>query len=351
MPRRLQDFQDLPNVVIRPSGVWNSRSPLQNYLRHTARISKGLNATSIMVARASAEARGIDPPVTAKSHLRIKALGLKAGRAWIGLKDAVTEPLTTTDLPGLYRETYFVAAENALLKHISVFETFVQCWALNYLLAKLERESGSRWTSLERKLALACWPIPKESSTPSIPKIAQCLPEVEATLKATPHVFTDRETGESVTSPIHPALNAWTVTSFWRSYRNLVVHQGAMVSRRFLVKHSPFYDPFKAHFEYVKPLQVGRQLELSDGLLVAVGTTHLKAALTLNLMLASLSSSSRGVPIELDRIDLSKNGAALLQPGDHDCSLQWACNVDYRTSLRGAVMDLLQGRVPSAHDA
>lgn len=327
------DLRPLPDFVARPSGVWNSRAPLQNYLRHLRRLGRMYSCNTLTLARVSFETSRIHPTVSPKPFFRVKRMGEKIGRAWISLRrNSANNSVTIADLQPMFKDAFFAMTEYVLLRYTSLFELFIQCWALNYILAKLEIRS--ELSSAERRFIRRCLPFLKEPNIPSQPTIFQALPEAKDWLRTLPHISTDPRTHEPVVAPLTSLLNAFEVIEFWRAYRNLVVHRAGVVSQRFLDKYGEFFEQFAATFPYMPSLKLGRPIEHSDSLIVALSTVHEKAAVFLNQRLADISSGRRGMPTNMMLLDLTTNGPPMVQPGDHEESFLWSCDVGYRTSIR-----------------
>jgi hypothetical protein len=80
--------------------------------------------------------------------------------------------------------------EYATVSYCGLFETYIQCWALNFLLAELE--NGKGWTVEERALAQKFSPL-VSTHLPSFYDV--CALPIEQTLRTVPHVFVNPRTG------------------------------------------------------------------------------------------------------------------------------------------------------------
>src|ERR1043166_6256660 len=72
-----------PDIVIRPSGVWNSRAPFHTFLQEHRRIMRHYNVLTLAVYRLTHEAG--QPSVAARSGrkwLKAADAGVQAGKAW-----------------------------------------------------------------------------------------------------------------------------------------------------------------------------------------------------------------------------------------------------------------------------
>lgn len=337
--------------------MWDSRTPFRNYFALHQRLTRLQSATALATWKLRLDAEDHPPEASLKGFFRVKSG--KSGRAWIELRD--TLPDGTANLASLGRlldKVFFAITEHSLVKYSALFETYIQCWALNYLLAKLE--SAQEWTIAERSLAERFWPTAKDHQLPTLPHVLDSIPQVQTWLAALPHITTDPVSHQRVTTPVSPNLNALSLVRFWRAYRNLVMHRGGVVSKGFLSRYGAFFTEFAANFKYVKPLRLGETVDLSDGLAVAVASVQNKAARFLDDQLAVISGERRGhLFAPAGRRPFAPAEAAaepwrtLLMEGDHERSLQFIRDTSFANETLAAINQALaprgqQGRKPSA---
>jgi len=346
-------LKSIPDIVIRPSGVWDSRTPYRNYFALHRRLTRLQSATALATWKLRLDAEVQPPETSLKTFFKVKSG--KAGRAWIELRD--TLPDGTANLASLQRllnKIFFAVTEHSLVKYSALFETYIQCWALNYLLAKLE--AGEDWTGAERSLAERFWPRSKDHQLPTLPHMLNSIPSLQDWLAALPHVTTDLATHQAVMAPVSPTLNALSLVRFWRGYRNLVMHRGGVVSKGFLASYGAFFEEFAATFKYVKTLKLGDTVDFSDGVVVAIASVQNKAARFLDDQLARMSRDRRGhVFAPANRRPFVAAEAAaepwrtLLLDGDHDRSLQFVRDTSFANETLAAIARASTPRAQRTH--
>jgi hypothetical protein len=325
--------------VVRPSGVWNSRAPLHNFFYQSALIKQTYGLLTGAVARTRYDATQLAPESATSSRrfMRSEFAGHAASKAWGTYRDA------WQGLNGKYGEqpsiqnvkadlaiSLYAVRESTIVRYSALFEAFVQCWSLNMILAKLESATGV--TIEEEKIAERFSPVDKSYVvTPGVPVILKAFPDIQEGLEKLPHISIDLATGTPVEAPAVPELNALKTISFWRDYRNHLVHRGSVISKGFWVKHSELFELLRAPYvSQLRPLEQGNRLQLPDVVYHAMATTHNKVARWLNSVLQERSGNSRGcvhllssgLP-EPSKLDATLRPPVLLMDGDHAESLAW----------------------------
>ena len=225
----------------------------------------------------------------------------------------------------------------AVIKYASLFESFAQCWALNYLLTKLE--NGAGWTPDERKLAENFSPVHGKYNAPGWPIITQRIPDLRSELSKLPHINKDTSTGADITMPISPDLNAFRTIKFWRDFRNNVVHSSGLITSTFRDENGAFFEQLRAPYaKFMTPLELGKPLKFFDTVFPAMATTHYKAALWMNKWLETESGQRRGHPYApnpkiSDWFDASVSPLPLLVSGDHLDSYRWVTDSTFRAKF------------------
>ena len=332
--------KDIPDFVIRPSGVWNSRAPIFNYRLGHGRIQQAYGVAGLAFDRMRIEAT-VSPPESVRALFRVgwcQRHTQSTQYFWRMLRDATPGREPSVNAAVTQLSTALEAfAEIALLKLSSLFETFIQCWALNFLLGKLE--TGDAWTIAERRLAQRFWPLGSSGTIPSFPQILHAIPSVQEWLTCLPHI-TRRLTGEDVDEPIDSTLTALSVLLFWRAYRNLVVHSQGRVSNAFLRRHGVVAESLRRYFPHVPELRSGRRLIYTRPVVVAAATTHYKAAVFLSEQLVTLSGNRRGHGVVLTELvgpisedEERQKTPPLLTAGDHEASVRWLTDTVYREQV------------------
>jgi hypothetical protein len=342
MPRKRSPTKSpsAPDLVMRPAGIWDSRSPLHSFLLQNRRENRTYYGVLLALSRVMHDARKADPAEAVSKVFKHKAAGELARRAWPAFRKSfppeAPEP-TAPDIIAALGEAIPEITEHAVGSHCALFELFCQCWALNILLAKLE--SGAGWNSAERELARMFWTIKTDGYIPSFYDIAQRMPVVRTELEALPHVF---KVGEAaLSSPARPGLTAFAAVQFWRAWRNLLTHASGFVSMKFEAEHRPIVIAMGADFP-MPTLMVGSRLSLTHAVFRAVAAVHHRAAHRLNELLLLESQGRRGHE-DAPATPRTTNAAPpltvprMLVNGDHSLSLKWQTDMSYRAQLRSAL--------------
>lgn len=336
-----------PDIVIRPSGVWDSRAPLHTFLAAQREIIRTYNVLTLAVYRLTNEAE--EPAIAQRSGrywLRAHRTGVQAGRSWGNYRrtlprkrrDILPTPVAR-DVALDLSQSLYPLRRDTIVRYSAVFETFAQCWALNYLLALIE--GGREWSRSQRRLAEDFSPEHGTDTLPTLPRILDVFPFLQDGLSKLPAFTTsdrsDRDTPEAVTSEV----NALEAVTSWRAVRNLVVHRGGMLSLRFLDRHGAFFEWLRGHYPYMLPLEVGNSFLFYDDVVRAVFAVHSRAASWMSDVLEEVSVGRRGHPLapgpkpsEVFFPDVPPPAPPLLTDGDHAPSLQWTRNDEFRTRFR-----------------
>lgn len=339
----------LTDAVIRPSGVWNARAPYHSYLVETNEITRDYSLLTLAVSRTRYDAAHVeDASRSTAKFMRASISGPVARKVWNSYRDywrrktgvADGQP-TIADAESDLALGLYALREAAVIRWSSVFETFVQCWALNMLLAALE--TGTRTlTNDELKLARSFSPVHTRRNPPGVWEVLQCFPVVRDQLDALPHINSHPHTRKPVDSPLHPELTAYRAVLFWRSYRNLLVHRGGRISSEFVERYGMFFEAFRQNYsEVMREIRPTYRLQLPSMILPAVATTHTKVARFMTGVLVEASEGRRGRvtgPEEEEPmvIDLDRIPPPLLVDGDHPESLEWVRNAELRDQVVSA---------------
>jgi hypothetical protein len=239
---------------------------------------------------------------------------------------------------------FWAVTEWSIVGYAGLFEVFVRCWLLNYLLAKVEGQGEGALSPSEHRLALQLSPLRTKGVAPTLPMIWSGVPLVRDMLQQIPHVRTDPRTGQEASSPVTEALNALRTIEFWREYRNLMVHGAGMISLRFYGKHHQFVEELRALMPEISPLAVGQRIQLRDDSFRAMSSVHYHAARRMNEELNTLSAGRRGHPHapsptpSLPFAEVPARAAPLLVDGDHAPSYQWTIDPGFRLTIRQALV-------------
>lgn len=155
------------SIIIRPSGVWDTRSPLIVFNKNNHYINQVYYSSILAITRVQSECDNIELESPASKVFSHKKKHPIARRAWPAFKrsfssslDGSRIPPTVADIQKISRISIRAITEHLIIKYGALFESFAQCWALNFLLARLE--SGASLTQKERKLGQKFAPIHKK---------------------------------------------------------------------------------------------------------------------------------------------------------------------------------------------
>jgi len=333
-----------PFFIARPSGVWNTRSPLNNFVAESNKVTIDYSVLTLAISRTRyliTHRDSNDKKTSVKKYLATNSAGHVAGKAWDryrGAKRVLTgqyegQP-SFTDLNKDLATSIYAVRENSIARYSSKFETFIQSWALNMLLA--HAESGKDMPDELKKLTYDFSPFRQRFIIPTVPIIFDSFKTINSELEKLPHISTDPKTGEQVSEPISTGLNAKSVILFWRDFRNSIVHQDGLVTYAFYEKYNKLFETLRLPYaEILRPLEPGTRLQLPDIVFSAITTTHSKTAFWLNECLQAISET-RG-QIQLDeansQFSLSNSFMPLLVEGDHPISLRWIKDATWRNEL------------------
>jgi len=332
-------------IVIRPSGVWNSRAPLHNYILEIRAQFKRTNTLTLAIYALRHDANASpDPERSGREFLkRVTKTEAVAGQAWVNYRrsfgnrrDGKGPRPTVAQIACDVVKALYDVREMAIVRLSSIFEAFSQCWALNYLVTLLE--TGQPWSRKEAELALAFNPVHGKGQLAGWPRIVEAIPVLKAELRKVPHLFTDPKTGEKVTALASPDINAFEVIQFWRAYRNLAIHTSRLVTRRFHERHATLFARMMADLNHISPLEAGKQMPLHDDMYSAMAAVQYRAARWMNDLLFEMSSQRRGHPEApqlrtTEYFDVTPPIPPLFVKGDHEPSLRWATDPGYREEL------------------
>lgn len=336
---------EYPAIVIRPSGIWNSRAPFHDYLNYHRLINRAFHIQILAIEKLDLEAEQLPLANPARGFFKAKKTSKLAGRSWHAYKRSFPRPPNEPPIHPTVKQVLLdlqllipAFTEYAIISYSSLFEAYIQCWALNHLLSVLENDK--QWTQEERHLAMSFCPILNDGHIPTVLKIGTAIPFLVEGLSKLPHVQTNQENNNELESPITPNLNAWRTILFWRDWRNLLIHRSGLISRQFFDKHYVFYEEYKANYPFMPDLRVGEKLELTDSIFIGIVATHYKASIWANQQLEINSVGKRGHPYAPNKKPEGKywvnpplRSPLLLLEGDQEQSLQWVNDKEFRTNI------------------
>lgn len=330
------------DIVIRASTVWDTRAPFHYYFVSHRRFSQTHAVMTMALENFSGgEFRSLD-----SSGLKAK-LTSNSGRAalawkwWVKSHDQSLLDEggpTGAELAEAVRPMQRTLRHALLAAYVSVFDHYVVCWALNYLLARLENKEG--WTTSERWLAHELSPRghancdcknkknlgrnPYGVHFPDTLRILKIVGVQNLVLK---------EPALSDTTGV-TRVDAWTSLDYWRQFRNHVVHKGSFDTRGLAADTKVWADLVHVAAATTR-IKGGNPLPAPDYLLPACFGTHYRLAAWLQKFLINVSHQRRGHyyspgPKPAGPVHVPKRGRPkpMLLDGDHATSLRWVRQYD-----------------------
>lgn len=341
-----------PDLVIRAAGIWNSRAPFANYLREF-RLLQRRYALAVLAAdhierdlqllwssgSPSSLRSYFSPRRGARKHERALP-----GMAWFTYKRSFGRehpggPFIPPTLEGVSEDLVGVIAalrEATIVNHVGLLEAFLNCWLLNYLLAKLEAHEV--WTNDDRTLAMKLSPVHGDASPPGLSLVIRCVPELRTALK---ELAPDpKREADPANFPLAEA-NVLSTLELWIAVRNVLVHRNGWVSMRFAARYGERWNALNSLRPHLPALEGGRKLRIHHEYVVQVSTVGYRAARSLARVLAEISSGRRGhlrAPHPWNEAEVFDRAALpvaapLLIEGDHEPSLRWQNDSAYRADV------------------
>lgn len=323
-------------LVIRPSGIWDSRAPLATFIQYHRKLIQTYNLLTLALGKIRVELTEPLHEDIKPAYFRLKKGGERAKDAWNSLKNTYGSKSPTGE--EIARETsraFRSAVEYVLIRYVAMFETHINCWALNVLLARLERRQ--MWSSAETKLAermstLGSGKLPQfREVIDACPILQGCLSKVSVFQPGTSETIKHIEANEN--------FNSWKAINLFREIRHLLVHRSGTVYGRFLDGHRQFLTNLREVYPTFPQLQVG-SFVFTDDVFRVMTKCHVQAAYQMNRVLFDLSSRKRGDLLSQTsqyRPAISLNlpvPGPMLMRGDHPQSYQWSIDPSFRAIVR-----------------
>lgn len=331
----LYDKTKLPTgMVVRPSGIWNSRAPMHTYIKVTKAETRAYEIGRLSLEKA---AFGIDGARENGVNLEdyIVPKNDLGRRAWKVYSRAYMrrnrEGVIQNPSYGHVKHDLIMSAQilrfTTLIRSVTNFESYVNCWVLNHVLSKLEL--GDTLHKGEASFAQAVSPVhgggvPQGigSTIAKIPDIAVCLSEAASQI-----ADSDNENTHSYLDHVY----------FWIHYRNCIIHNGGLCTPRAFNRHEGFWNACMKEFARDKFVE-RYPLTLSFELLDRCRFSLYKSVELLEQKLRTVSSGRRGhswapaQPPEKGAIPPA-DAPEMLMDGDHELSLRWHTNPEFRAQF------------------
>jgi len=337
-------------IIIRPSGVWDTRSPLIKFNQNNHYINQIYYSSILSFTKVQVECSDFDENTLASTFFCHRKKSNLARNVWSAFKKSFPSdikgnrnPPIISDVQRISYLSVHAVTEYALIKYGALFESYAQCWALNYLLSRLE--NGFLLTKKESDLVQMFSPRNKRNNfIPGWRHIYKSIPIIYDLLSDEPHIKTNPFTKKEVNEPINSKTNAFTVINLWRDWRNSIVHQSGMINERFYNKNKQVWTDMQKLFPKNIELLKGERLPCDHTTFRAVTTVHSRAAKAMRDLLVKTSNERRGHVHAPGKAWNYKQGLMppekipdklppMLMKGDHNSSFLWATDNSYRRKV------------------
>ena len=330
-------------MVVRPSGIWNSRAPFHTFLQINKANSRAYELTRMCLERIKQEM-----PVAREGGETLEEFLGKTNdisrRAWKNYAKAINkrnrEGQIQNPAYGHTKHDLIMCDEilkfSTFVRSMTLFESYVNCWLLNYLLCKLEL--GEALNRSEGEFARQSSPVHGLGTPPNITKILTSVTLVESTLG---DIFDNRpSTGNPEPSDRtneNANLSLFDEMFFWVQYRNCIIHNGGLCTPRLFNKYQHLWLGCMSEFTRDR-FEERVPLTLSIELLHRCRLNIYHAAIALEDSLKTMSRGRRGhswAPGERPQEEIAppKDAPEMLLEGDHDLSLKWHTDSGFRNSF------------------
>lgn len=323
-----------PEMVVRPSGIWNSRAPFHTFMKVNKADSRAYELTRLCIERIT-----FDLPIARDAGKTLEEFLVPgtdiARRAWKSYANAQLRRnrggVIQKPAYGHFKHDLIMSNEilkfSTLVRSITLFESYVNCWLLNYLLCKLEL--GQVWTKTEYAFARQTSPVHGDGTPPNISKVLTGTSEIA-------DVLGEKDVDEAFAGNIgHDRYSLLDHMFFWLHYRNCLVHNGGLCTPRTFNRHKTFWADCMTEFTRDR-FEERVPLTLSFELLHRCRFNIYKAVGRLEYRLREISQGRRGHPWSPAPFPLEENvipprdAPAMLVEGDHTLSLMWHVDAEFR---------------------
>ena len=320
-------------MVVRPSGIWDSRAPFHTFMKINKADSRAYEITRLCIERVTS-----DLPVAREAGKTLEEFIVPktdiARRAWRNYAKAQLrrnrEGVIQKPAYGHMKHDLIMSNEilkfSTLVRSITLFESYLNCWLLNYLLCKLELDQAL--TESERKFAHLTSPV-HGSGTP--PNINMILREPVIT-----NVLGDKAGETEFAGKVgHDKYSLLDHAFFWIHYRNCLVHNGGLCTPRTFNRHKEFWSDCMSEFARDR-FEERVPLTLSFELLHRCRFNIYQSAGRLEHSLKEKSRERRGHPWAPspfpsgDDAIPPPDAPAMLIEGDHQLSMKWHTDAAFR---------------------
>ncbi|HLP50590.1 MAG TPA: hypothetical protein VK154_06870 [Chitinophagales bacterium] len=285
-------------VVIRPDYVWNTRSPFKLFIEYHKRETQ-LYWSSILMLKTNVESW------KKAENLKLSSRKLFSNNfssmyevytKTYGKKNNVFEDPTIEVTISTLSDFESKFTESSIVSYFSLFEMYMHCWTLNYILAKIESNntanSSFEWTSkidtLNEKYK------PTSFTSPSVSQILTAFPEVVRALQNISYASIDPITKQEIIEPPTSNLNAFNAIIFWKEWRNLIVHRNGFMDSKFVDRHGKFWEDLRSKLLHLPKLRVDQRLKLNSAVYRTYTSTMYNTCSKLREIIIDVSKERRG---------------------------------------------------------
>ena len=328
------DKKSLPSdLVVRPSGIWDSRAPFHTFIKINKADSRAYEINRLCFERVT-----FDLQVARKAGKTLEEFIVPktdiARRAWKNYTKAHLrrnrEGVIQKPAYGHTRHDLIMSNEilkfSTLVRSMTLFESYMNCWLLNYILCKLEL--GQTLTKLELEFAHMTSPVHGSGTPPNIAKILK-----EPTVV---NVLDDRSGKTEYAGTVgHEKYSLLDHAFFWIHYRNCLVHNGGLCTPRTFNRHKEFWSDCMVEFDRDR-FEERVPLTLSFELLHRCRFNIYQSVGRMESRLREISQERRGHPWAPSPFPSGgdvippPDAPAMLLAGDHELSLKWCTEEKFR---------------------
>lgn len=324
-------------IVIRPSAVWNSRSPFNEYTK-SDRLNTRYRSISIasllhtekLIKLQDGEARAVD--YFKRSKLGFETTGSIAEfftryhKSFGKIENKLVFDPKLSDVAEDLRRSINYVNQMSCVRAMGIFESFLQSWFLNDVLADLEMNQ-----EISEKRAELCERFN--------PLLFDKVPSARAIINASDlgADFLSELSPYKDGSKIDPNIdNCKEHLNFWFEFRNLVIHRDGFCTSAFFDRFGKVYDMIRTKIKLGRGLQPKQPLPMDNQLYFAQSDTLRVICLKLNEKLKKKSLLRRGHPhAPGPEVKFIGNvySPPLLMEGDHVASVNYVKSDEYRNRI------------------
>ena len=335
-------------IVVRPSGVWNSRSPLNDYVLLVRQIHRTHAATALsgqfLHDKLNSEN---DTKQSIVGFVRKNAADVQRREKFARMyyrsfgveRDQIADDQSIATLANDRDLIERGALQHATIQLNGAIESYIQCWFLNLCLAKLE--SGRGLDTVEAKLVEDFNPAYSKRA-PNLGQLVDRYGYLQDLLGKLPPFRRHPKTRQEVKTAESPARSARREISYWQNYRNLLVHSNGHCSPEFARKFGDYHSYKQSLSRRIPPLEALRPLPIDENMFSTQAACFYRVAYLLRDELLSSSKCTGEGPDYFRRGhrlspglrgDGGEDAASppLLLDGDHQLSLLWTRDAAFRS--------------------